>query len=231
MSIIIGNIKMNLVITDLNNYLTKLQEIENKNFIICPPMLFAPYFLKQGYNVGLQNISIGENGDYTGEVSALQASSMGIKYVLVGHCDRRIKLNETDIEINQKVNQAIKNNIIPILCIGETKEEKELLKTEKVIKKQLISGLRNIDNIENIIICYNPNYELTNNDIIDIEEIINFIKNIVELNFGIHNIKVICGGITTKNINDIKNITNIDGYLIDSCTDVDSFKEILEVAV
>jgi triosephosphate isomerase len=102
-----------------------------------------------------QNVSAFESGAYTGEVSAQMLREFGVKYCLVGHSERRIYFRESDLEIQQKLEQLLKVNIIPVLCFGETAKERQAKQTMAVIRKQL-SILKKVKNPEKIILAYEP---------------------------------------------------------------------------
>lgn len=231
--LIIGNLKNNLQVKDLDKYLNDIKDIDNKNVVICPPSIYIPYFVNHGYSVGIGNISF---SPITGEITSSLASSLSINYALIGHSERRVYLKEDNDMINKKVIDALNNHITPILCIGETIEEKELMRTETVLKQQIVNGLRNVDNISDVVIAYDPIWTGESNKKLsskDIGDLIYFIKSIVNLNFKCDNIRVIYGGgITPDNIEEINSIPYIDGFLIGrSALNVVSFKRIIEVAV
>lgn len=219
--IIVANLKMDMVVKDVSNYLNIINnKINDKNVVICPTSIYIPYFLKQKYQVGIQNIFYESKGAFTGEVSPKQIKSMGVNYAIVGHNERRNNFNETDTVINKKVKACLDHKIKVILCIGETKEEHEMLKTNYVLKKQINRALNEIDIklFDNILIAYEPGWSIGTGIIPkneEIEDIIKFIKNLVNDNFNYQNIKVLYGGsINDKNINELKKIQGISGYLI-----------------
>ena len=152
--LVIANHKMNMEAKELNDYLKELEKINNKNVVICPTSIYIPYFLKKGFEVGIQNTFMHSNGAYTGEVSPKQAKSLGVNYTILGHSERRSCLEESDTFINKKVLEALNNKLKVVLCIGETLEERNMLKTDKILKRQVINGLRNVENIDNVIIAY-----------------------------------------------------------------------------
>lgn len=226
------NLKNNLLVKDLNNYLDQINQIANKNIVICPSTIYIPYFLKHQYNVGIQNIYPEEKISLTGAIMPKQVYSMGIKYAIIGHGERRVNLNEDDLIINKKVKSAVENKMNVILCVGESLEENKLLKTERVIKRQLISALRNVSDLSKVIVAYEPLWDaLMSNR--EIEEMIEFIKRIVELNYKYASIKVIYGGgINEKNIERLNEITNVDGFLLGSVAlDYSKLNKIIEVTL
>lgn len=235
--LIVGNQK-NMTIADVGEFLKKISgNIDYSNVVICPSSLYIPYFLKHKYSVGIQNIGIDKEGKYTGEITARQAREIGIKYAIVGHSERRIHFHEDNDTINKKIQNLLEQNIKPILCIGETSEEKNLLKTNKILKSEIISCLKDIkvSDFENIIIAYEPIWAIGTNRIPTMAEIKNnvkYIKSIVKKIFNCE-VKVIYGGsINSSNIEKIKKIDNIDGFLIGgSSTSADEFLKIIEVVV
>lgn len=233
--LIIGNIKMNMNFGEISNYLYHFKNIKNKNIIICPSYIYIPYFLNYDFSVGSQNVCAYKDGGYTGEVSAKQLSSIGVKYVIVGHSERRIKLNEDNSEINKKVKNALEANLKVVLCIGETLEENKLLKKEVILKRQIRDALLGIENFSNVIIAYEPVWSIGTNKVPDIAELEYTIRYIKELVLKMYktNIDVIYGGsVNEKNIEKINNIKEIDGFLIGSASiDPNQFIEIIKKVV
>lgn len=237
--IVVGNMKMNMMAEDISKYLKELQGAHlTSRVVICPSNIYIPYFLKQSYSVGAQNIFFRDSGAYTGEVSASQLASMGVRYALVGHSERRGYFRESDQDINKKVVSALKYGLEVILCIGETLEEKNLLKTARVLKRQLLNDLRNIEgnDWDHVIIAYEPVWSIGTNVLPsrkDIEDTILYIKGIVSEYFGYDDIPVLYGGsVNEKNIEELNQISNVSGFLVGgSSTNSNSFLKIIEVAV
>lgn len=230
--LLIGNMKMNLTYPEIMEYIEQMKNYNN--FIICPSSLYIPYFIENGFEVGVQNISEYGQGAYTGEISVTQANSMNIKYSLIGHSERRIKFNENDKIINNKLRKTVSNNLNAILCIGETFEEKEQLLTKEVLKKQIINDLDEVDEfyLKNIIIAYEPVWAIGTGKVPsleDIKEIIEYIKEVVNKTYGF-NPKVLYGGsINENNINDLKTIDIVDGFLVGgACLVPEKFIKIIE---
>jgi triosephosphate isomerase len=144
-----------------------LQNIKNVEVVICPPFVYLPSLLeflstwiKIQVGLGAQDCFWEDQGAFTGEISPKMLKDLGVKYVIIGHSERRKYLNETDEMISKKIKAALKAKLKPILCIGETEKERKLGKTLQVLKKQLKMGLKNISNIElrtsNFILAYEP---------------------------------------------------------------------------
>lgn len=227
MKLVVANLKMNLAYSDINNYRNKMEDVITDNeIVICPSSLFLPFFKSGKYSLGAQNVYFEDKGSFTGETSPLQLKNMGTKYVIVGHSERRNIFNENNELINKKVNAVIKNNMIPILCVGESKEEKDEKKTYEVIEKQLDECLINVDT-NNIVIAYEPIWSIGTGIIPeekDIENVINYIKEKYNANT-----KVLYGGsVNVDNVAMINEISNIDGFLIGSASvDISNFINII----
>lgn len=216
---IILNHKMNLDYEDIKNYIKQMEDVKNE-VIVLPSSIYIDLFVKNGFNVGIQNIYIKDFGPYTGEVSPMQARSIGAKYALIGHNERRDIFNEDYTLINKKVKSAIKNGLKVILCIGEDKGE-----GNDVLYKQITSALDGVS--EKVIIVYEPVYSIGTGIIPqkkDIEEKVNYIKSIIDTD-------VLYGGSVLKeNIDVLKEVRNIDGFILGSSSlNPIDVKKILEV--
>lgn len=237
--IVVGNMKMNLLAGDISEYLKKINSDDlGEQVVICPSNVYIPYFLKQSYRVGIQNIFFRDSGAYTGEVSAAQAASLGVKYAILGHSERRGYFRESDQDINKKIVSALKYGLEVVLCVGETLEEKNLLKTARVLKRQLLNDLRNLEgnDWDHVIIAYEPVWSIGTNVLPakkDIEDTIGYIKGIVSEYFNYDDIPVLYGGsVSERNIEDLNQIPNVSGFLVGGAsTNPKSFLKIIEVAV
>lgn len=216
--LVVANLKMNLLTKDLIPYLNIVNECKEKNLIMFPSSIYIPYFLKHEYQVGIQNVYYENESSYTGEISPKQASSMGVSYALIGHSDRRLHFNETDADINKKIIKCLESGLKVILCIGETLEERNMMKTSRVLKRQLMSDLRGVTDFSNVYIAYEPIWAIgtgrtPSNQ--DIKDVVNYIKEMVlELN-QYEDVKVLYGGsIDENNIDFVKMIPNICGVIV-----------------
>lgn len=229
MKIIAANFKMNLTKKEIDNYLKEIDNKKINNVIFFPSNLYIPYFSK--YNIGSQDISFKELGSITGDTSIKQYLDFNIKYVLIGHSERRKYFNDSKY-ISDKVNLALKNNIIPIICVGETEEEYNNNLTKKVLKKELNEALENNITLLNneIIIAYEPIFSIGTNKVLDIKEIeniVSYIKSYLK-NTYLLDIKVLYGGsVNLNNIGNLEKISNLDGYLIGNASlDAKSFLDL-----
>lgn len=213
--IIALNNKCNLTKEEFISYQNQLNEIECQDkLILCPPHLFIGMVKLENIDLGAQNVSSTDCGAYTGEISASQLKSCNVKYCIVGHSERRKYQQETDIEINQKIKKLLEQDITPILCIGETKEERENRKEKEIILNELEEDLKNLSEQDRtkVIIAYEPIWSI-GTGIIPTEEQITEIFNIIKDKFP--NNKVLYGGSANEeNIDMLKQISTIDGYLL-----------------
>ena len=183
--------------------------------VVMPSMCYLPLFYgRYSFSLGSQNVGYINS---TGEVLPNQLKSMNVKYSLVGHSDRRIYYNENYNIINRKVKALLDNNIKPIICVGETLEEKSMRKTQEVLVKQLKLALNGIEIDQDIIIAYEPIWAIGSGKtptVSEIKEAVTLIKYILFKRSN-KNIKVLYGGsITKSNIAKFSNIEEIDGFLI-----------------
>ena len=218
------NLKMNLVLSDVATYVHDINNLITKtdNVVICPTHIHIPFFSSNNFKVGAQDLSIYEKGSYTGEVSALQLSNSGVTHTILGHSDRRRLFDETDELINIKIKQALKHDIIPIICLGESKSEKVALQTTSVLRRRLLDILKDLTKSElsKIIIAYEPIWAISTTGTgftptaHEIDEIVTFIKDIVKSAYKV-DIPVLYGGsVGMKIINQIRELENTDGFLI-----------------
>ena len=218
----IANWKMFGVLNSLNSlhkvlkFLKTFKNNKSIKLIYCPPnTLIRPMtkkLKKSNIDVGAQNCHENEAyGAFTGSVNSKMLKSVGAKYVIIGHSENR-QVGETNKLINNKIKSALKSGLKVIFCIGETLQEKRKKITKKVLNSQMKLGLNKIQNNKNILIAYEPVWSIGTGLIPKSEELyetINFIKKRMK------NYKVLYGGsVNPKNINELKTITNIDGYLI-----------------
>ena len=163
--VIAGNWKMNMLPNEAIDFIDKLaplvKDTENE-VILCAPYtdLFYALLTAQGTNIkiGAQNMHFEEAGAYTGEVSGQMLKSIGVEYVIIGHSERRQYFNETDETVNKKIKAAFANKLKPIVCVGETLEQREANQTEEIITKQTELALQGLteEQVQNTIIAYEP---------------------------------------------------------------------------
>lgn len=232
---VIANLKMNMTAKETSEYLKILDRVMFfSNVVICPTSIYIPYFLNHSYDVGIQNVYYEDKGQFTGEISPLQAKSMGIRYAIVGHSDRRM-MGEDDGVINKKIKKCLDNKMKVIFCIGETLEQREMLKTDKILKQQLIRGLRGLNSkqLRNVLIAYEPVWSVGTNDLPtnrEIRDCIEYIKNICKTSLDTIPFILYGGSINEKNIMSLNEIENVDGFLIGAAAcDANKLIKIIEV--
>jgi triosephosphate isomerase len=161
--IIAGNWKMNTTVDEavalIRDMLGGLQEIDGVEKVVCPPFVslaeVKPVLDRSSVKLGAQNLHFEEKGAYTGEVSPIMLAHL-CEYVIVGHSERRQYFGETDEIVNRKVKAALKFNLKPIMCVGETLAENEAKKTEEVVTRQVKKGLAGVDKADGLVIAYEP---------------------------------------------------------------------------
>lgn len=221
--LIILNHKMNLTIDEIKKYEIKLRDY---NVVVMPQTPYMGLFSDGKYTLGSQCIS---EYNATGGVSADALVGLNVKYVLVGHGERRYIERDTNEVILKKTEELIKHNINPVLCIGETLEEKNNGKLNEVLKKQIDVVFEYVNN-SNIIIAYEPLWLIGKEkeiDIKDISDIVQFIKNYMNDRYNV-NIKVLYGGgINNDNAKKLKDIKILDGVVIGTASlDIDNIIKI-----
>jgi len=162
-SLIAGNWKMNTTVAEAVTLVSEmrlgLDEIDNVDKVLCPPFisLAAVRELIKGSSIklGAQNLYFEEQGAYTGEISPLMLADL-CQFVIIGHSERRQYFNETGKIINKKVQAALRVGLKPILCIGESLKENEAGKTGEVVTEQLRSSLAGINELDGLIVAYEP---------------------------------------------------------------------------
>lgn len=153
----------------------------NAEVVVCPPFVYL--LLLKGLTLGAQNIYSEEKGAFTGEVSGAMLKDTGAEYVIIGHSERRKYFNETDGQVNQKIKKALEAGLKIIFCIGETAEEKEAGKKEEVLQRQIQEGLKDIPDIDNINVAYEPVWSIgtgNNCSVEETKEAIDFIRKFVK---------------------------------------------------
>ncbi|MFA6524198.1 MAG: triose-phosphate isomerase [Candidatus Paceibacterota bacterium] len=243
--IIIGNWKMNpSSLRQAEDLFKSIQKTISYNLkidvVICPPYVYLERLKKLSKKValGAQNVSWQEKGAFTGEISAEMLKDIGVKYVILGHSERRV-MDENNIDINKKTKMAFSFNLIPILCIGE-KERDENHEYLNFIKKQIEECLAGVikNSISKIIIAYEPVWAIGKGAIRqaspeEFREMRIFIKKVLSDKFGakiVEKVKIIYGGSVHKE-NAVEFLKeNADGFLVGrDSLDSKKFTEIIKI--
>ena len=242
--VIAGNWKMNMLPNEAIDFiaqLTPMAKDTDNEVILCVPYIDLFYALLTAQNtnikIGAQNMHWEESGAFTGEVSGKMLKAIGVEYVIIGHSERRQYFAETDETVNKKVKAAFANDLKPIVCVGETLEQRESGKTKKIITNQVklaLDGLTN-NQVEQTIIAYEPIWAIGTGKTATSEDANNSIKDIRNKISEIYGEdvaqKVIIqygGSVKSTNAKELFETSDIDGALIGGASlKVDEFSKIV----
>lgn len=242
MKYLIGNMKMNMDFKSLQDYFKDLIEATKdcKNTVgVCVPSVYLETTSNNlsGSNIlfGVQNMHYEDKGAFTGEISANMINDFDAKLVVVGHSERRSLFHESDKEINLKVKKAITSGLTPVLCFGETKEEREAGKEKYIVQSQVESALKGLsrDDIAKIIFAYEPVWAIGTGLTAtkeQAEEMLAYTKELVFKICGLNADEIIGlygGSMKPSNAKELLEMPSIDGGLIGgACLKVEDFKQI-----
>lgn len=217
MKYLVCNFKNKLLKDDILKYNRNLGEIETKvKLVLCPPSIYLSLFDKNGYDLGVQDISSFMDRTITGEIEANQIKSLEATYVIVGHSERRIYKHEINIDFINKINNALENNLNVIYCVGETLRDKENGSTFEILEKQISEVLNNVE-IKNIMIAYEPVWAIGTGNVPSIKEIKENIEFISDLLYEKYECKldILYGGsVNDENIGELCSIKGLSGFLV-----------------
>ncbi len=202
----------------LRGFLPHLQETpQGREVVLCPPFTDLNLLSKSLHGsliqLGAQNVHWEENGAYTGEISGLMLTESGVRYVIVGHSERRQYFGETDATVNLRLKAAQKYGLTPILCVGETKQQRDDGETEAIIIKQLDKGLIDVDQ-DNLVIAYEPIWAIGTGDTCEAKEA-NRVIGLIRNQLSNPNVSIQYGGsVKPNNIDEIMAQPEIDGALV-----------------
>ncbi len=230
-SIFIANWKLNGNSSFLKDYCKKLKVNSKNCTIICPPSIYLNSLRVDNKNLfsGAQDVSYFKNGAYTGELSASMLRDNNIGFCLVGHSERRQYFDEKNINVNIKSSYLIEENIIPVICIGETLEEKEKNLTEEILSNQIKYCIPNSANHQNSLIAYEPVWAIGTGLTPTLDEINQVHQLIKNFDDKFKNFKVLYGGsVKSSNSKEINELNHVDGCLIGGASlKVDEFNIII----
>ncbi|MDB9436861.1 triose-phosphate isomerase [Dolichospermum lemmermannii CS-548] len=216
----------------LSGFLPHLEETPlEREVVLCPPFTDLSLLSKSLHgsrvNLGAQNVHWEEHGAYTGEIAAPMLTEIGVRFVIVGHSERRQFFGETDVTVNLRLKAAQKHGLTPILCVGETKQQRDAGETESIISNQLKKDLVDIDQTH-LIIAYEPIWAIGTGDTCESKEanrVIGLIRSqltnpLVPIQYG--------GSVNPNNIDEIMAQPEIDGALVGGASlKADSFARIV----
>jgi triosephosphate isomerase len=208
------------------DFLPLIADIEGVEIVICPP--FTSLFPLQDklaatkVHIGAQDVFWEEKGAFTGEISPLMLASIGCTYVIVGHSERRQLLGETDVSVNRKLKAALMHGLTPILCVGETLQERKNNRAREVVKSQLDGALKDMALTgANLVIAYEPVWAIgtgVNASTDDAQEMIGFIRDYVAKMYNSEEadaVRILYGGsVKPDNIEGFMAREDIDGALV-----------------
>tara|TARA_B100000900_G_C20413367_1_gene647830 strand:+ start:37 stop:783 length:747 start_codon:yes stop_codon:yes gene_type:complete len=241
-SIVAGNWKMNKTPSEgkifIDKMISDIGSLADTNVIICPPFTGLTSLPKSSkYNLGAQNCYFEDSGAYTGEVSVEMLIDCGVKYVILGHSERRSIFNEHDVSIGKKVKKVLDAGITPILCIGETIDQLNEGLAKETVSAQLNKGLNVISSLRNIIIAYEPVWAIGTGLTASVEKVAEIHLLIRSVLSDIFNkqesdlVPILYGGsVNFDNAEELIDVENVNGFLIGGASlDVESFLDIVKI--
>lgn len=248
--IIAGNWKMNKTVQEAKDFVNELPALPDTNevdSVICAPTLQLDALVNltkegvaQGLQIGAQNAYFEDNGAFTGETSPAALEDLGVKYVVLGHSERREYFYETDEDVNKKALAVFSHNMTPIICVGETLEEREAGKAESVVGGQVEAALKGFteDQVKATVIAYEPIWAIgtgKSSTSEDANQMCAHVRNVVAGAFSqeaADALRVQYGGsVKPENIKEYMAQSDIDGALVGGASlKVDSFVALLEGA-
>ncbi len=238
-----GNWKMNTTLSEaialVKAMRTKLDRINNVDKVLCPPFIslaaVAELIKGSSIKLGAQNLHFAERGAHTGEISPLMLAEL-CEFVIIGHSERRHYFKETGEIVNQKIQAALKAGLKPILCIGERLEENEAGRTEEVVTEQLQSSLAGINQVNDLVVAYEPVWAIGTGRAAtgrEANETIGLIRRYINRLYdkeAARNTRLLYGGsVTAANIAEFVQQPEIDGSLVGGASlEVDEFLSIVK---
>jgi len=225
---IAGNWKMNMTVASGTKLITELKPLVKEakcDVCLCVPAILIPAMTKAAkgskIKIGAENMHWAASGAYTGEISADMLKDYGVKYVIIGHSERRQYFGENNDTVNQRTLAALKNELTPIVCIGETLSERSAGDTEKVLSRQLEFGLHGVEDVKQLVIAYEPVWAIgTGQTATDeqAQETIKFIRKKLSKMFSVkdaNRVRILYGGsMNAGNCKGLMSQPDIDGGLI-----------------
>jgi triosephosphate isomerase len=234
--VIAGNWKMYKTQSEASEFLQKfMPELENtpteREVLLCAPFTDLGIMSKSLHGsrvqLGAQNVHWEEEGAYTGEISGAMLTEIGVRYVIIGHSERRQYFGETDDTVNKRLLSAQRHGLTPILCVGETKQQRDAGETESLIVNQLKQGLVGVDQ-QNLIIAYEPIWAIGTGDTCEASEA-NRVIGLIRSQLKVSEVPIQYGGsVKPNNIDEIMDQPEINGALVGGASlEPDSFARIV----
>jgi triosephosphate isomerase (TIM) len=244
--IIAGNWKMHKVLSEAISFVEEVKGLvpapEEVDSVVCAPALFLDRLVEatKGSNlkIGAQNMHFQESGAFTGEISPVALNDLGVQYVILGHSERREMFAETDETVNKKTISAFKHGLIPIVCCGETLEEREQDQTKAVVEGQVRKALEGLDETKakQVVIAYEPIWAIgtgKSSTAEDANEVCAYIRSVIAEQFSqevADAVRIQYGGsVKPANIKEYMSQPDIDGALVGGASlEPQSFLQLLE---
>ncbi|MDW7615298.1 triose-phosphate isomerase [Peribacillus simplex] len=244
--IIAGNWKMNKTLSEATAFLEEVSNLIPKqdliDTVVCAPALFLDQLVQAAkgtdVKIGAQNMHFEESGAFTGEISPIALADLGVSYVILGHSERREMFNETDEGVNKKAHAAFAHQLTPIVCCGETLEQREAGETNDFVGSQIENGLAGLseDQLKQTVIAYEPIWAIgtgKSSSAQDANEVCAHIRSVVADKFSNEAaaaIRIQYGGsVKPENIKEYMAQPDIDGALVGGASlKTDSFLQLLE---
>jgi triosephosphate isomerase len=238
---IIANWKMNKNLSETAEFFKQIKGSSDVNLLVCPPtpLLYPVHlFMKQKaqlIGLGAQNVHWAEKGAYTGETSTGMLKDIGCEFVIIGHSERRQYAGETDEIVQLKGKKVIEDGLTPVLCIGETLEQKNRLQTEQVLSAQLFEALKDVESNQ-VIIAYEPIWAIGTGQSATPETVQQthvYIRSCLKQLMGekAENISILYGGsVNEVNASEYSHMPDIDGVLVGGASlKAKTFQKIIDV--
>jgi triosephosphate isomerase (TIM) len=244
--IIAGNWKMYKTLEEAKQFAEEVKGLapdpEKMDAVICAPALYLNELVNlldgNPVAVGAQNMHYEDEGAFTGEVSPVQLKDLGVQYVIIGHSERREYFNETDEAVNKKAHAALKYELTPIICVGETLEEREAGNTEEKVSTQVRAALESLNDSQVIqsVIAYEPIWAIGTGKTAtaeDANEVCGAIRKTVAELYNDETAQAVRiqygGSVKPENIDELLSMEHIDGALVGGASlKSDSFAKLLE---
>lgn len=246
--IIAGNWKMNKT---KSQAIAFVQEVKNAvpeaavvDSVVCAPALFLDALVQEttgsDLKIGAQTMHFEANGAFTGEISPVMLADLKVEYVIIGHSERREMFAETDETVNKKVHAAFANNLIPIVCVGETLEQREAGETKSIVGNQVAKALVGLTNeqMQQTVVAYEPIWAIGTGKSAtseDANEVCAFIRDVISAEFNADvsdEVRIQYGGsVKPETIGELLSQSDIDGALVGGASlDAGDFLKLLEAA-
>ncbi|WP_257351896.1 triose-phosphate isomerase [Pseudalkalibacillus decolorationis] len=244
--IIAGNWKMHKTLEEAKSFVKEVSglipDVEKVDSVICAPALFLDTLVDEASGkklaIGAQNMHHEDSGAFTGEVSPLALKDLNVEYVILGHSERREMFGETNGSVNKKVHAAFKHDLVPIVCVGESLEQREKEETKSVVKTQVEQALSGLSEkqVPQVVVAYEPIWAIGTGKSAtseDANEVCSYIRTVIAEQFSqdvADQVRVQYGGsVKPETIKELMNQSDIDGALVGGASlEPQSFLQLLE---